>query len=104
MFCHSVYFWLRDDLSPTELTTFQDGIDSLRRIETVQHGFIGVPAATDRAIIERGYSHALVLLFADSEAHDAYQVHPVHDAFRRNCATFWSRIVIYDAVGDHAGR
>jgi hypothetical protein len=104
MFSHSVYFWLREDLSSSQVTAFLDGIESLRRIDSVQKGFIGTPAATDRAVIERSYSHALVLLFPDAEAHDAYQVHPVHDAFRQRCAGFWSKIVIYDAVGDAVAR
>jgi hypothetical protein len=39
-----------------------------------------------------------VLSFADAAAQDAYQVHPVHDAFRVNCKGSWKKIVIYDAV------
>ena len=104
MFCHSVYFWVRDDLSTSQVTEFLDGIESLRRIETVHTGFIGVPAPSERGVVDKSYSHALILLFADPEAHDAYQVHPVHDRFRQRCATFWSKIVIYDAIGDAVGR
>ena len=98
MFVHSVYFWLRDDLSPADTTKFVDGIRSLTTIDVVQLGFIGTPAETNREIIDRSYSYALVVTFPDAAAHDAYQVHPVHDAFRENCAGFWKKIVIYDAV------
>ncbi|MEO8560527.1 MAG: Dabb family protein [bacterium] len=100
MFVHSVYFWLRDDLSPAAQSTFMDGIRSLCTIDGVQQGFIGVPAATNRAVIDQSYSYAVVLSFADAEAQDAYQVHPVHDAFRENCGGSWSKIVIYDAVSE----
>ena len=99
MFFHSVYFWLRDDLSAEAKQRFIDGIRSLTTIETVQQGFIGTPAKTDRAIIDRSYSYALVVSFADEAAHDAYQVHPVHDRFREQCGGSWKRIVIYDALG-----
>ena len=98
MFVHSVYFWLRDDLSASDKAKFVDGIRSLTTIPDVQLGFIGTPAATNRGIIDTTYSYALVLTFADAAAQDAYQVHPVHDAFRENCAGSWKKIVIYDAI------
>ena len=100
MFVHSVYFWLRSDLTPAEKTRFVEGIRSLSTIDCVEHGFFGVPAATNREIIDQSYSYALVLSFANAADQDAYQVHPVHDAFRENCGGSWSRIVIYDAISE----
>jgi len=98
MFVHAVYFWLREDLTLAEQSSFAAGLRSLRWIEGVEHGYIGVPAQTDRSVIERGYSRSLVLIFADQAAHDAYQVHPVHDRFRDECGGFWSTVRIYDSV------
>ena len=97
-FIHAVYFWLRDDLSAAEAQRFAAGLESLRGIETVERGYIGVPAPTDRPVIERGYSRALVLVFADQLAHDSYQRHPVHDRFRDECSGFWTTVRIYDSV------
>ena len=102
MFIHAVYFWLRDDLTPDEREQFEAGVRSLRAIETVRDGWIGVPAPTERPVIERGYSRSLVLVFADKRAHDAYQVHPVHDRFRERCGTFWTTVRIFDSVTDGA--
>ena len=85
MFIHSVYFRLRDDLSPGERTRFEEG-------------HIGTPAGTNRSIIDRDYTHALILAFADEGAHDAYQAHPVHDRFRDACAGYWSGIRIFDTI------
>lgn len=98
MFIHSVYFRLRDDLTAKERQRFEDGIGSLAAIETVAQGYIGAPAGTDRAIIDRSYTHALILVFAGRQEHDAYQVHPVHDRFRAQCAGYWSDIRIFDTV------
>ena len=98
MFIHAVYFWLRDDLTPADEQRFAAGLSSLRAIEGVEHGYIGVPAATDRLVIERGYSRGLVLVFADQRAHDAYQVHPVHDRFRDECSGYWKTVRIFDTV------
>ena len=102
MFLHAVYFWLRDDLTSAERARYEQGLRSLRGIEHVKDGWIGVPAPTDRPVIERGYSRALVLAFADEAAHDAYQVHPVHDRFRDECGTYWTRVQIFDSVSDDA--
>jgi len=99
MFLHAVYFWLRPDLTSTERARFAAGLESLRSIETVERGYIGVPAPTDRPVIERGYNHALVLVFADQAAHDAYQEHPVHDRFRDECSSFWTSVRIFDSIG-----
>jgi hypothetical protein len=100
VFVHAVYFWLRPDLSAEQREAFVGGLRALRGIETVRHGWIGVPAATDRPIIERTYSYALTLVFVDEAGHDAYQVHPVHDRFRDEFADFWSRVLIYDSVAE----
>ena len=103
MFIHSVYIWLREDLTPKEKALFVAGLESLRTIDGVHHGYIGVPATTDRPVIERGYSYALVLAFEDQRAHDAYQVDPIHDRFRDECSPLWRKILIYDTDADDGG-
>ena len=102
MFVHAVYFWLRPDLTPDERARFDAGVRALRDLPSVHTGWVGRPAATDRPVIERGYGCALVLAFADEAAHDAYQVHPVHDRFRAECGTFWTAVRIFDSVTDDA--
>lgn len=98
MFIHSVYFWLADDLTEQQRATFVELASALTRIESVRHGWLGTPAPTDRPIIERSYSYALTVVFDDQEAHDAYQIDPVHDRFRDECGTFWTRVLIYDSL------
>lgn len=98
MFIHAVYFWLRDDLTPADEQRFDAGVRSLRAIKGVKHGYIGIPAPTDRPVIERGYSRGLVLVFEDQRAQDAYQVDPVHDRFREECSGFWTTVRIFDTI------
>ena len=95
-FVHCVYFWLKDGLSDDAITQFTDGLASLVGIDTVRHGYFGTPAGTDRPIIDRSYSYALVVVFDDAAAHDAYQDHPTHDAFRDTCSHLWTDVKIYD--------
>lgn len=97
MFIHSVFFWLREDLSEREQANFRQGAFSLSAIETVHQGFVGTPASTDRPIIDRSYSYALILVFKDKDAHDAYQAHATHDQFRRRFSSHWNKVLIYDS-------
>ena len=96
MFVHCVYFWLRDDLGASEREAFRAGVQSLTTIDTVERSWVGVPAATRRPVVDSSYSCALIVWFRDLAAHDAYQSHPTHDVFRETCASFWTRVQIYD--------
>lgn len=97
MFVHSVYFWLRPDLTEAESKAFWEGVHSLTTIESVKWGFVGTPAATDRPVIDRSYSCKLVVAFDDVAGHDFYQEDPIHDRFRKECAPYWTKVLIYDA-------
>lgn len=99
MFVHAVYFWLKEDLGQAEKDEFLQRLNALATIESVQQCFIGPPAATRREVIDSSYSYALIVLFANEEAHDVYQSHPVHDQFRDACAPFWTGVQIYDSLG-----
>jgi hypothetical protein len=98
MFVHAVYFWLKDDLSESDRRAFEAGLDTLLSIETIERSYRGVPADTDRPVIDRTYSVGIVVVFRDKAAHDAYQAHPKHDQFRE-CARYWRQVRIYDFVG-----
>jgi Stress responsive A/B Barrel Domain len=98
MFVHAVYFWLKDHLTPSDEAAFLAGARSLTTITGVHQAYVGVPAPTDRPIIERSYSYALVAVFANQHDHDRYQVDPIHDRFRDECAKYWRKVVIYDSV------
>jgi hypothetical protein len=98
MFVHTVYFWLRPDLTADQQAQFHAGVQSLTTIETIQQAYWGDPAPTDRSVIQRGYSTGLILVFADQAAHDRYQDHPIHDQFREQCSALWQKVVVYDTI------
>ena len=97
-FVHSVYFWLKPDLTEAQKAQFKKGVYSLVEIESVFRAFIGTPAPTNRSIIDRSYSYALLLVFQDQKAHDKYQEDPIHEKFRQDCSSLWSKVVIYDSI------
>jgi hypothetical protein len=99
MLNHCVFFWAKDNLSASDRHDFEQGLRSLLAIPYVDDGNIGVPAAvTERPSVDRSYTFALQLKFADIAAHDAYQIDPVHKAFHERCVRYWSKAVVYDFV------
>jgi len=100
MFVHTVYFWLRRDLTEAQRLAFkEEGIDSLKRIPSTTSVHTGVPADTDRPIIDRTYDFSLTVVLEDRTAHDAYQDDPIHHDFVKRFGDFWIQVRIYDAVG-----
>lgn len=98
MLVHSVYFWLKEDLTANDRAEFFEGLNSLREIDTVREMYVGTPASTaDRPVVERSYDYALAVILDDVAGHDVYQEHEVHGAFVKRFSTFWTRVQIYDA-------
>lgn len=97
-FVHIVNFWLRKDLTKAQRDQFESSVTSLGTIKPMVLFHLGRPASTDRPVIDRSYDYCLVCIFKNKEDHDAYQVHPVHDAFRENCTPLWDKVLIYDSV------
>ena len=98
MFTHCVFFWLKSDISAQERVSFERGLASLLGISSVVRGSFGVPAATDRPVVERSYSYGLTVCFENLAGHDAYQVDAIHHAFLEQCSQLWSRVQVYDFV------
>jgi hypothetical protein len=98
---HSVYFWLKPALSPSDLQRFAQGLRSLAAIRSVRRSFVGTPAATEpRPVIDASWSYALTVFFDDVAGHDAYQVDPIHDRFVADCSPLWRQVRVYDATAD----
>lgn len=99
MLVHTVYFWLKPELTAQQRADFRKGVESLGGIKAVEHVYVGTPAKTEkRPIIDDSYSFALTVVCKDVAAHDAYQVDPIHLAFVNGFKTFWTRVQIYDAA------
>lgn len=97
MLVHTVFFWLRPDLSEAERADFRAGLESLRAVPDTTI-YIGTPAATgDRPVIDASYDFCLTVLLPDVAAHDVYQDHPAHLDFIANHKAKWTRVLVYDA-------
>jgi len=98
MFIHHVFFWLKNPDNSSEKDQLAAGLNTLLSIQPHIAAHVGVPAGTSRGVIDTSYDFSLLLTFETAEDEQAYQVHPIHDAFRENCEHLWSKVVVYDSV------
>jgi hypothetical protein len=97
MFVHHVFFWLKPSNTPEENQKFEKSLSSLKEIKSIKLVDIGKPAVTDREVIDTTYSYSELLIFDSLEAHDEYQVDPIHLQFIADCSNLWERVLIYDS-------
>lgn len=97
-YAHTVYFWLHNPDNPDDRKAFEASlitfIDQSPYI-TTKH--IGVPAKTDREVIDTSYTYSLLLTFKDKATQDQYQEEPAHKQFISESSHLWSKVLIYDS-------
>ena len=99
MFTHVVLFWLKTDSSAdAKRQLLDDARRLLSTIEMVTFLDVGVPAGTDRPVVDNTYDVCLVTAFADAAGHDAYQVHPAHLEFVARNKPNFEKIRVFDSI------
>ena len=98
LFIHHVFFWLKEPVTPEVRTRFETALNKLVTVETIVGYHLGVPAATDREVIDATYTYSLVVTFKNKADQDIYQTHDIHLKFIANCQDLWERVVVYDTV------
>jgi hypothetical protein len=95
-FVHHVHFWLKNKTDKDKLI---EGLNTLKPIAHIRDIHIGVPADTNRDVIDRSYDVSLLLLFSTPEAQAAYQIDPTHIVFAEEYAKpLCSKVVVSDSV------
>ena len=98
IFIHHVFFWLKNSDSKEDLDALVNGLKKLSAVKTIRQFHIGIPAATNRGVIDSSYSVSWYLIFDGLEAEESYQVDPMHLNFVKECSYLWSKVVVYDSV------
>ncbi|MCF7760635.1 MAG: Dabb family protein, partial [Cephaloticoccus sp.] len=92
MLVHSVYFWLKPDLTDAQRAAFLKALSALSEVPSVSAFYLGSPAAVAaRPVVDKTFDHSITCLFKDMAAHDAYQVHALHQAFLEVGRPLWAR-------------
>lgn len=98
MFIHHVFFWLIKGAGTENRDQLIKGLKDLSKVKSIKSFHIGVPANTNRPVIERSYSVSWMLTFDTPEAQASYQDDPLHLKFIADCAHLWEKVVVYDSV------
>lgn len=96
---HTVFFWLKEDLTEDQKAKFKAGVKSLSAISHIQTFYMGPAAKTEeRGVVDNSYDMALINQFAKPEDQEAYQIDPIHLKFVEECKDFWTKVVVYDSL------
>ncbi len=98
LFVHSVYFWLKDDVTEEQRAQFFEVLRDLERIKSVDALELGVPAGTPRDVVDNSYDVALLVYFKDRADHDLYQTDVIHKDAIEIFEDWIDEIKIYDAI------
>ena len=97
-FIHHVFFWLKNTGNQQDLSQLIEGLKKLSKVPEIQYFNIGIPASTNREVIDSSYSVSWLLLFKNAEDQEVYQTHPIHLKFIEECSDLWRKVIVYDAV------
>lgn len=98
MFIHHVYFWLKDPGNKQDRAKLMEGLGKLSKVSTIRMFHIGVPAATNRDVIDRTYAASWLAIFDDQAAQDSYQKDAIHLRFVEECSSLWAKVIVYDSI------
>ena len=96
VFVHHVYFWLKAPGDPEAREALIAGLRRLTAAPDILWSHIGLPAESERGVVDDSYSVSWLVFFADKAAEERYQVDPIHLKFVEDCSPLWERVVVYD--------
>lgn len=97
-YVHVVYFWLKDGVTEAEKQQFMKNCEKMREIPEVLNLRVGIPAGTDREVVDNSYDVMLIVENADTAGQEAYQIADLHEVFRQENGDMFEKIVIYDSL------
>ena len=97
MFSHVVIFWTDPDQPKAADELIAGAAKYLQPIPGILHFHIGKMVGSQRPVVDQSYQVALNTLFADKQAQDDYQIHPLHLEFVARCVKpLVKRVTVYD--------
>lgn len=96
---HSVYFWLKEDISEEEEEDFLNFFEALREVPGVQTLHYGKPApTTPRPVVDNSFQYNLVVTFSSMEDIETYETHPDHIAAAERYSKYWVKVEVRDTI------
>ena len=85
VFIHHVFFWLKEN-NEANRNELIEGLKKLSAVTTIKQFHIGIPANTNRDVIENTYSVSWTLFLDNDKDQESYQVDPIHLNFVKECS------------------
>jgi len=97
VFIHHVFFWLKEN-NEANRNELIEGLKKLSAVTTIKQFHIGIPANTNRDVIENTYSVSWTLFLDNDKDQESYQVDPIHLNFVKECSHLWNKVTVFDTV------
>ncbi|UKB84199.1 Dabb family protein [Chryseobacterium sp. MEBOG06] len=99
MYFHYLLFWLRKDLSESEVKEFENFFEGLKKLPYQKNLRYGKPAAsTPRSVLDSTFTYNASMEFESLEELEAYGKLPEHLALVQKYKPFFDRMLVYDTV------
>lgn len=96
---HYVMFWLKPQLSKSEIIDFANFFEKLKPIKYIKSLNYGLAANTPiRPVTDNSFTYSLTVIFNNIEDHNAYQEDQTHLNAVEQYSKNWYRVVVHDTV------
>ena len=99
VFKHTVFFWLKNPEKKADREAFEKSLKKfIDNSLFVQSKHLGIPAKTNREVVDNTYTYCLQVTFKNKEEHDKYQAEEAHKIFIEESMALWEKVLVYDSV------
>ncbi|WP_166334708.1 Dabb family protein [Sphingobacterium chungjuense] len=96
---HSVYFWLRTDLTDQEKEEFPQFFEALKKVPGFTACRVATPApTTPREVVDNSFSYHWIAVFPSMDEVNIYEKHPDHLAAAEKFSKYWTRVEVRDSI------
>lgn len=97
IFVHHVFFYLNTN-NAANVQSLIKGLERLSKAPIIKQSHIGIPANTNRDVVDNAYDVSWLVFFNSAAEQDSYQTDPIHLQFVKECSHLWHKVVVYDSV------
>ncbi|KKX47440.1 MULTISPECIES: Dabb family protein [Sphingobacterium] len=99
VFFHYLLFWLKPELSVTQVEEFKEFFEGLKKLPYVKNVRYGKPAASSpRTVLDNSFTYNAAMEFDSLEELEAYGKLPQHLALVAKYKPYFDRMLVHDTV------
>lgn len=96
---HSVYFWLKENITQTEEQDFLNFFKELSKIPGIKELHYATPApTTERDVVDNSFSYHLMVTFDTMDDINIYENHPDHLVASDIYSKYWDKVLVMDSI------